>query len=352
MGCVQFVPAHPPKREARDKMPEVSNYRVLVAGSGSIGRRHMRNLYARGITALAACDADRSRMDPMKAELGVSTFENYAEALDSFHPDVVFVCTPPVLHVEQATAAVLAGAHVFVEKPLSHSLNGIDRLQAVAREGGRVVQVGYNMRFHPGVRKLKELVEEGTLGNILWARAELGQYLPDWRPWQDYRKSYTARRELGGGIILDASHEIDYVLWMLGTPVEVMCMAGRTSRLEVDVEDCATILLRFAGGAQADIHLDFVQRTSTRSCKLAGELGSALWDLESDTVTVKWPGERPAKRISVTSGDNDTYLAELDAFFACLQEGRPPLVDLDQAARVVDICVRARAGARVAGAAS
>ncbi len=148
------------------------------------------------------------------------------------------------------------------------------------------MQVGYNLRFHPGLRKLKELVEAETLGRLLWAYVEAGQYLPDWRPWQDYRQSYTARRDLGGGILLDGSHELDSITWLMGKPTEVMCMAGKVSALEVDVEDCADVLLRFPCGAQADIHLDFVQHGYSRSCKLVGELGTALWDFTSREVKI------------------------------------------------------------------
>lgn len=312
----------------------------------------MRNLRACGVQPIAACDPDPERLAPMTAELGVTAFANFDEAMRAWLPEIVFVCTPPVLHIGQALAAVSAGAHVFVEKPLSHSMEKIARLEAAARENGRVLQVGYNMRYHPGVAKLKELASSGVLGRVLYARAEVAQYLPDWRPWQDYRQSYTARRELGGGIILDASHEIDYVLWMMGEPVEVVCMAGRTSRLEVDVEDCATILLRFAGGAQADIHLDFVQRTPARSCKLAGELGTATWDAAGGQVTLQWPGERPAEVFPTPAPDNEMYLAEVRDFLACIREGRGPLVDIAQAAKVVEVCVRARSGACSAGAAS
>ena len=91
-------------------------------------------------------------------------------------------------------------------------------------------------------------MEARAVSKILWAHVEAGSYLPDWRPWQDYRKSYTARRELGGGILLDGSHEIDYMTWLFGAPRELACMADHVSELEVNVEDCATILMRFADG--------------------------------------------------------------------------------------------------------
>jgi predicted dehydrogenase len=210
---------------------------VLVAGAGSIGRRHLANLQKLGCRRLAAADPDAGRLQSAVEQISVESFRDFDEALSNFKPDVVFVCTPPVLHVEQALRALRSGADVFIEKPLSNRLEGVSELKAEAGKHGRVVQVGYNLRFNPGIRMLKQFVEEGVAGRILWARAEVAQYLPDWRPWQDYRQSYTARQELGGGIILDASHEIDYVLWLLGPPRELTCMAGKVSGLEVNVED-------------------------------------------------------------------------------------------------------------------
>jgi predicted dehydrogenase len=273
----------------------------------------MANLRALGVRKLAVADPIADRLRPAVDELGVEAFSDFKDALGSQKPDVVFVCTPPVFHVEQALQAVRSGAHVFVEKPLCDRLDLVDELSAEAVKRGRAVHVGYNMRFHPGVQTLKRLLGGGAIGRVLWAHVEVGQYLPDWRPWQDYRQSYTAQREKGGGIILDASHEIDYVIWLLGPPSELTCMAGKVSRLEVDVEDCATILLRFPGGAQADVHMDFVQPTYSRSCVLVGERGKLLWDYSQNQVRIV----RPEGDVEILDYDfelNQMYLSEVKLF--------------------------------------
>jgi predicted dehydrogenase len=295
----------------------VAQYSVLVAGAGSIGRRHMANLRKLGIHKLAAADRDAARLKPVVDELGVEAFADLEEALRVFKPDVVFVCTPPAFHIEQALSALRSGADVFIEKPLSHSTEGVGALKAEAGKRGRVVQVGYNLRFNPGIQTLKRLVEEGVAGRILWARAEVAQYLPNWRPWQDYRQSYTARRELGGGIILDASHEIDYILWLLGPPRELTCMAGQVSGLETNVEDCATILLRLRSGAQADVHMDFAQRTASRSCVLAGECARLEWEYAENQVRIIRPEDAP-EVIKYDFETNQMYIAEVEDFFSCV----------------------------------
>lgn len=288
---------------------------VLVAGAGSIGRRHLGNLRKLGLTHLAACDPDSSRLEHVASEFQVQCFLTFEEGLKSFQPEIVLVCTPPVQHVSQAMQALRAGAHVFIEKPLSDKLDGIAEIEAEAIRRGAVVQVGYNLRFNPGIQLLKRLLEDGVAGRILWARAEVAQYLPEWRPWQDYRQSYTARRELGGGIILDASHEIDYMVWLLGVPRELTCMAGQVSGLDVNVEDCATILIRFTSGAQADIHMDFVQRNTSRSCVLAGERATLQWYYAQNEVSIIRPGDA-TEVIKYDFESNQMYVAELDDFLS------------------------------------
>jgi len=319
--------------------------KVLVVGSGSIGQRHMRNLRALGIRRLAACDPDPNRLEPMVAELGIHPFADFKKAMTATKPDFVFVCTPPVFHVPQALQAVRAGAHVFVEKPLSHTLNGVDELIAEAKSHQRIVQVGYNLRFHPGLQKVKQLVEDGIIGQILWARVEVGQYLPDWRPWQDYRQSYTARQDMGGGVILDASHELDYIIWLLGQPTEVICMAGKVSDLEVDVEDCATVLLRFASGVQADVHMDFVQRGYARVCKLVGKMGTIVWDYPAHQVRIYQAMVDSWETVPYTFESNEMYMAEVQHFLGCVDQAMPPLVDLKQAKMVLEVALAAKAAA-------
>jgi predicted dehydrogenase len=292
-----------------------AQYSVLVAGAGSIGRRHLGNLRNLGTRRLAASDPDAERLKTVAEQMSVEGFSDFDAALSAFKPDVVFICTPPVVHVEQALSAIRSGADVFVEKPLSDRAQGLEVLRAEAGQRGRVVQVGYNLRFNPGIKTLKRLLDDGIAGQILWARAEVAQYLPDWRPWQDYRQSYTARREFGGGIILDASHEIDYLLWLLGSPREVVCMAGQVGGLEVNVEDCATILLRLASGAQVDIHMDFVQRTASRSCVLAGNRARLEWDYAQNQVRILRPGS-PVETIEYEFESNQMYIAEVEDFFS------------------------------------
>jgi predicted dehydrogenase len=314
---------------------------ALVLGVGSIGRRHCANLRALGVELIDVFDPAPERCRPVVEEFGAVAHPRFEDALAA-GPDVALVCTPPVLHVEQTIAALKAGCHVFVEKPLSHSLERLEELEALAREARRVVQVGYNLRFHPGLRILKRLLDEGTLGRPLWAQAEAAQYLPDWRPWQDYRASYTARRDLGGGILLDGSHEVDYLTWLLGRPDEVLCMGGRVSDLEVNVEDCATLLLRFPSRTMASVHLDFVQRGPTRWCKVAGERGTAHWSFFAQEVRLTLADRAGGQSLPYAFDVNEMYVAELRHFLACVASGAEPEVTIEQARAVLELILHAK----------
>lgn len=313
-------------------------------GAGSIGRRHIANLRKLGLSKLAACDPHPERLEYVAREFQVECFPTIEVGLDKFPADAVLVCSPPAGHVAQAMKGLQAGAHVFIEKPLSDRMDGVEALRDEVAKRQAVVQVGYNLRFHPAIQKLKELVEARAVGKILWAHVEAGSYLPDWRPWQDYRKSYTARRELGGGILLDGSHEIDYMTWLFGAPRELACMADHVSELEVNVEDCATILMRFADGTRADVHLDFIQRSYSRYCSLVGPQGKVHWDLLSNSVQVLRPGKE-AEVIKFEFEINEGYVAELAHFMECVRNGTRPRFTLEDAILTLRIALAARAAA-------
>lgn len=312
----------------------------LVIGCGSIGRRHLANLQALGYHP-AASDPSAESRKWVEEHLKAPTLEDSADALRQ-KPAFVLICTPPYLHVPLARQAIGAGAHVFIEKPLSHTLEGVDELIALARERKKLIAVGYNLRFQAGPMKLRELLVSGAIGRVLSARLFFGQYLPHWRPAQDYRKGYTAQRAMGGGIILDASHELDYARWLFGEAVQVQSVAGKVSDLEVDTEDIAEITLRMESGAIVQVHLDFVRPEYRRTCEIIGSLGLLRWDYTS--ASVEWldavTGRRETFRLQ--EDPNAMYRRELEHFLACIAQGRPPLVDALEGRKTLALALRAR----------
>lgn len=267
----------------RQKLSQRHDMKFLVIGCGSIGRRHAKNLKSLGHEVLVCDLAEENRKWAAK-ELGAKTFADAASAYGE-KPNGAFVCTPNHTHLPSATAALEAGCHVFIEKPISHTLDGIDALAALASKMNRQVQIGFNMRFTPGMRKLKEVLLSEKYGKALSARVIVSQYLPYWRPDSDYRKSYTGKKSMGGGIILEATHELDYLCWLLGKPTQIACFARKVSSLEVDTEDTAEIMIDFAGGSVAGIHMDFVRQDYCRGCEIICEKGTLVWQFE-------WKGKK------------------------------------------------------------
>jgi len=304
--------------------------KIVVIGCGSIGKRHMRNILALKVGEVFACDVDEQKRTYVQRELGITVYQNLGEALDHSRFDAAFICSPPSFHVGQASQLLSAEAHCFIEKPLSNGLEGIDELISLAGKKGKVVMVGYMLRFSPFLKRIKDLIDQGAIGKVLSVRASVGYYLPYWRPQEDYRKGYGARRELGGGILLDASHEIDYVRYLMGEISEVFAVCRKLSNLEIDTEDFAEIILGTENGAYAQIHLDYLQSNYRRSCEIIGEEGMLIWertlkhyDREDKSYHCSYEG--------LNANVNDLYLEEIRHFFSCLAGKAQSLIGLEEA---------------------
>lgn len=317
--------------------------RLLVIGCGSIGKRHISNLLSLNAGRIVSFDSRVDRRREAQSRFAIETVDCLEDAW-GLSPHAALITAPTAMHVPLALRAAEHGCHLFIEKPLSHRLEGVDQLLQEVRGKKLITLVGCNFRFHPGLLKIKQLLEQGAIGRVVAARVEVGQYLPDWHPWEDYRQGYSAQHDLGGGVILDAIHEIDYARWMLGEVEAVSCFAGKLSELDIDTEDTAAILLRFAAGAIAEVHLDYIQRISSRSCHIIGNKGTIRWDYATGRVrwytaaTREWhvfvnpPGWEP----------NQMYLDELQHFLRCLEGEQEPTLDVFGAARVLEIALAAK----------
>lgn len=302
----------------------LADLHALVVGCGSIGSRHARNLRTLGVGALALCDLDAARAVRLGTDVGATTTDTDLDVLlKRFRPDAVFVCTPPVSHLAIARRAIDAGTHVFCEKPLATDLDGIDALAALVAERRRVFMMGMCYRFHPALRRMKVLLDAGTIGRVLGATMWAGQYLPDWHPWADYRREYSAQRALGGGVLLDSIHSFDTLRWVLGEPVEVTGMLARVSDLEIDTEDVAAALVRLPSGAIVEVHVDYLQRVAQSRFDVIGSEGTLTWDREG----VRWrrAGDTTWTVEDVAVQPNGMYLAELEAFGEAVAAGRTRL---------------------------
>ena len=251
--------------------------KFLIAGLGSIGRRHFRNL-------IALDEKDIILLRTRKATLSDDELQGYpvetdlADALQKHGPDAVVVANPTAMHLDVAIPAAQAGCHILLEKPVSHSLDRLDILQKAAEESGSKILVGFQFRYHPTLNKARELIRSHVLGKILTVHAHWGEYLPQWHPWEDYRRGYAARADLGGGVILTLTHPLDYLRYLLGEVESLWSFHGHISPLEIDVEDVAEIGIKFSSGAIGSIHVNYFQRPPVHRLEIVGTEGTLHWD--------------------------------------------------------------------------
>lgn len=314
--------------------------KIAVLGCGSIGQRHIRNLRTIGVERIATYDPDPARQAEAAA-LGALIHATPAAAIAG--STAVVICTPPAQHGSDIRGAIAAGADVFVEKPIGTDLADIDRAIAAATAARRIVQVGYCFRSEAGLEATRREIESGAIGRVLAVRAEFGQFLPDWRPSRDYRAGYNASAALGGGVLFDQSHEIDYIRWLCGEPNSVIAASAHTSDLAIDVEDVAAITLRLVSGGIAEIHVDSVRRDYRRACAFIGTEGTLEWDLRTGARVFTPAGGW--RTIASASEVNAMYLAEMRAFLTAVRERTPPIVDAVDGRRTLEVVLAAKRAA-------
>jgi predicted dehydrogenase len=316
--------------------------KFVVVGCGSIGKRHLGNLQQLGVQEITAVDDREDRCREVEEKFGVPVFASLDDAL-GHGPQVALICTPTRLHVRHALMAARAGCHLFIEKPLSDSLEGVDELLEEVSQRQLATLVGCNFRFHPGLRHVKVLLDDGAIGKVISARAQFGQYLPDWHPWEDYRFSYSSQRSMGGGVVLDRIHELDYMHWLLGEVTEVYCILGHLSHLEIDTEDTVEMMLRFASGACGSIHLDYVRRTYDCKLEIVGDEGTIQWCYPDHSVRWYLASEARWHSLQWPRYDgNEMYLAEMRHFIACLSGAEHPELDVYEGQRILRLALAAK----------
>ena len=316
--------------------------RILIVGAGSIGRRHINNLNNLGYEDIDVVDINDANLGYVKKNFEIKeTFNDFKDALSSKGYDIAFILTPPIYHIPMALELAKKRLDLFIEKPLSHNLENVDKLIKIKEDNNLIIMVGYNLRFNFGLRKLKSYMDKERLGKIYYIRAEVGQYLPDWRPWQDYRKSYTAIKELGGGIILDGSHEIDYVMWIAESKVkELKAIYDKVSNLEIDVEDIAEAILRFENGIIASIHLNMMERGYNRYCKVVGEKGSVKWIFKDNVLEFYDVDSKELIKKKYEIDQNHSYLEELKHFLSCVENRIEPLSNVYTAKETLEVVMK------------
>jgi predicted dehydrogenase len=296
--------------------------RFLVAGTGSIGKRHIRNLLELGVEVVAYRYRGSNCLAGDGLPPGVAIADSIAEAISS-PLDAVVIANRTDQHMSVAITAARAGHHLFIEKPLANSLKDTEVLVEQVDTNNLVVEVGFMLRFHPNLRWMKSYLATGGLGELHYARAIVGQYLPDWRPDSDYRQGYSASRAWGGGVIFDLIHELDIVRWLLGEAADVVTMTRHSPALKIETEAIAQIGLRLKSEVLVQVHMDYLRPSYARSLEIVGSEGVLIWNYPAGTVSLidRSGGTRVVHEVSDGYARNDMYLAHMRHFICRLTDG-------------------------------
>ena len=247
-------------------MIDISKH-IIVFGAGSIGERHIKNLWNLGFREISVF---RQRKLPFRDLDGINirVITTWDE-LECNVPFAAIICSPTSQHLLQTLKCAELGIHCLIEKPLSHNLQNFSLLSDTVKKNNVFVYVGYMMRFHPLIIKIKEIINSKQYGNLLSLNSKWGEYLPDWHPWENYKDSYASKKELGGGVALTLSHDIDIANFLVCSKVVKYAKINNyKSNLEIDVESGADILVRYEDNTTANIHLNFHEKNKERFLKL------------------------------------------------------------------------------------
>jgi predicted dehydrogenase len=269
------------------------------------------------------------------------------EALN-FRPDAAIISTPSPSHVKNALPLAMQGVHLLIEKPISDNSNHVEELINTARMNNSIILLGYNLRYLESLQKFKEIIDSKKIGRILSVRAEVGQYLPNWRPGVDYRTTVSANCNLGGGVLLELSHDIDYVRWLFGDIDSVQAWCSRQSDLSINVDDLAYMVLchKNENGKRqilTNLSMDMIRHDATRYCVVVGSEGTIKWDAITNSVHEYSEKKLGWNCIFNSNPHRDgSYISQLIHFIDCIERKCDPLVSGDdglKVLKVVEACI-------------
>ena len=301
--------------------------RIAIIGLGSIGRRHLRLLskIRPNIKIILVRSGYGNEYEEEK--MVSKTVYSIDEAIKC-DIQAAIISSPATFHIEQSLELAKYGVHLLIEKPLSHALDRTDELLEVINKNSVIAMVGYVLRYDLGAIKFKNWMTSKITGEILHVRIECGSYLPDWRPSQDYRKSVSASSELGGGALLELSHELDYLHWFFRKPVDLHAQIRNSGTLNIDVEDQADLLMTSEQGYPIVVQLDFNRRYVKRKCTVLSAEGELTWNAVKKNVTWKTVNEGSSS-YDYSHKSDDIYLTQIETFINCIENDNAPIVTVE-----------------------
>ncbi|MDE3237071.1 MAG: Gfo/Idh/MocA family oxidoreductase [Bacteroidota bacterium] len=312
---------------------------IVVIGAGSIGERHIRNLWQQGFKNIIVF---RQRNLPFRdiADAQVKVVLHWQQVLQH-NPFAAIVCTPTVQHLRQVISCLEAGIHVLAEKPLAHEPFDVKALLKICQEHKVLLQVGYMMHYHPFLARVQSFLKGKKYGKLINMQTYWGEYLPDWHPWEDYRTSYAAQREQGGGVALTLSHDIDVALWMANAALKhYQSTFNYASRLKVNTESLFDVNLSFENKVTAHVHVNFCQKVPQRWYKFIFD--NAVIDIDYFINEMKVQTAETSIVEKLEQFDrNLLFITQQNDFFRRIEEGNYQAFveqQVEQSYNIIKIC--------------
>ena len=314
---------------------------VAIVGLGSIGKRHLNaivnNKEKYSVESIKIFDLNPDRLSAIKSD-DIITHSSIEEINSSC--DIIFICTPTAHHYEAFLSIINGKAEkIYLEKPLAADLKGFRNFYELENKDKlkKKVTLGYMLRFHPVIQAVKSIIESKELGKILHARATSGFYLPYWHPKEDYRDFYMSSRAQGGGVLLDTSHEIDYLTWLIGGVESVYGTIHHVSDLDIYADDLTRITGRTKQNIQFDIHLDLLQFEEERSLKIITSKAVLNASLIKGKIEINSPDKELCKTINLDVVGDEIYQKAHDQFFEVCKYPPSELASLSDGFKVLEV---------------
>lgn len=319
--------------------------KALVVGYGSIGKRHIENLSKYKNIEILVCT--KRKNDQFLKKRKCKIFNSIESSLRE-NPDVALITNESSHHIPACIKLAKNNIDLFIEKPLSNSIKGVDTLIKIVKKKKLITQMGFPLRFHPCITEIRKIISKKKLGKVIFVNIQNGSYLPEWHQNEDYRKNYAARDDLGGGVLFTSTHELDYLLWIFGNISEVFSITGKYSDLEIKSDDLSTILMKFKNNIIAEVHLDFFQKPKIRNCKIVGTQGTIYSNFDESIVQFydiknnKWVNKLKLNKYN----NNLMYKEELKHFLDCVKKRQKSINDIFEGRKNLEITLAIKKSSR------
>lgn len=331
--------------------------KVLFVGLGGVGQRHLRNLrilkgdaveiYAYRVRKSSFVLNDQLKIvenEELDIKYGLHCVSSMEEAFKN-EVDTVFICNPTSMHLEILEQCIKHDCNIFIEKPISHNLSNFENINEYLERYQKVLFVGYQNRYHPCIQKMKEVIEKKTIGRVVSVNAEIGECVKNWHKYEDYRKMYACRSDLGGGVVVTQIHELDYLYYIFGMPEKVYAVGGKLSDLEIDVEDVADILMTYKIDSYhipVMIHEDYLQNPARRMCRVIGTEGKVEVDLLKASIDLYDAGGNLIYHELYDFNRNDMFVREMQDFIRSIEEDKAVSISFEEGMKSLEIAMKVK----------